>query len=92
MANRLPVALSPLFDAAKSDRENHFFATNYLHCLGLKVYDYLCLFVEVFLVADFAVRCSLENFSQFDFADSEDDNAIRHIDVFPLYAVAEMLK
>lgn len=41
---------------------------------------------------DFAVRCSLENFSQFDFADSEDDNAIRHVDVFPLYAIGEMLK
>ena len=41
---------------------------------------------------DSAVRCSLENFSQFDFADSEDNNAIRHVDVFPLYAVAEMLK
>ena len=41
---------------------------------------------------DSAVRCSLENFSHFDYTDSEDDNAIRHIDVFPLYAVAEMLK
>ena len=41
VANKLSVALSPLFDAAKSDRENQFFATNYLLCLGLKVYNYL---------------------------------------------------
>ena len=41
VANKLPVALSPFFDAAKSDRENNFFATNYLLCLGLKVYNYL---------------------------------------------------
>ena len=38
---------------------------------------------------DFAIRCSLENFGQFDYIDKEAQNAIRHIDVYPLYAISQ---
>lgn len=35
-----------------------------------------------------AVRMSLENFGSFDFADKENNDATRHIDVIPLYAIS----
>ena len=35
-----------------------------------------------------AVRCSLENFSQFDHVDAEDNQAVRHIEIVPLYALS----
>ena len=35
-----------------------------------------------------AVRCSLENFSQFDHVDAEDNHAVRHIEIVPLYALS----
>ena len=37
-----------------------------------------------------AVRTSLENFSRFEYVDSEDNNAIRHIEVMPLYALSNI--
>ena len=37
-----------------------------------------------------AVRCSLENFGTFDYEDKEDDGAIRHIQICPLYAISQM--
>ena len=39
---------------------------------------------------DYAVRSSLENFSQFDYTDKEAENAIRHVDIIPLYAISQM--
>lgn len=39
---------------------------------------------------DFALRCSLENFGQFDYTDKESENAVRHVDVYPLYAISQM--
>ena len=35
-----------------------------------------------------AIRCSLENFGQFDYIDEKDDNAVRHVTVYPLYAIS----
>ena len=35
-----------------------------------------------------AIRCSLENFGQFDYIDEKDDNAVRHITIYPLYAIS----
>ena len=35
-----------------------------------------------------AVRCSLENFSNFDYVDAESKNAIRHVNIIPMYAVS----
>ena len=37
-----------------------------------------------------AVRCSLENFGTFDYTDFEDNNAVRHIQICPLYALSQM--
>lgn len=35
-----------------------------------------------------AFRCSLENFGSFDYIDKQDDNAIRHVTILPLYALS----
>ena len=37
-----------------------------------------------------AVRTSLENFDAFDYVDAKDANAIRHIDICPLYALSNL--
>lgn len=39
-----------------------------------------------------AVRCSLENFGTFDYTDKEDNGAIRHIRICPLYALASLFR
>lgn len=39
---------------------------------------------------DYAIRCSLENFGQFDYVDHEANDAIRHVDIIPLYAIRQM--
>ena len=33
-------------------------------------------------------RCSLENFGSFDYIDKQDDDAIRHVTILPLYALS----
>lgn len=35
-----------------------------------------------------AFRCSLENFRSFDYIDKQDDDAIRHVTILPLYALS----
>lgn len=35
-----------------------------------------------------AFRCSLENFGAFDYIDKQDDDAIRHVTILPLYALS----
>lgn len=37
-----------------------------------------------------AVRCSLENFGQFDYVDPKADNTVRHVTIVPLYAISQM--
>ena len=37
-----------------------------------------------------AIRCSLENFGSFDYADTQADNAIRHVTICPLYAISQI--
>lgn len=37
-----------------------------------------------------AVRCSLENFGEFDYVDQRADRAIRHVYICPIYAVSRM--
>lgn len=39
-----------------------------------------------------AFRCSLENFSKFEYVDKEDMNATRHVNVLPLYALSQLKK
>ena len=39
-----------------------------------------------------AIRCSLENFGEFDYVDDKAENAIRHVRIFPLYAIRVFLK
>ena len=34
-----------------------------------------------------AIRCSLENFGEFDYTDEKAEGAIRHVRIFPLYAI-----
>ena len=35
-----------------------------------------------------AVRTSLENFGTFEYTDQKDNNAVRHIEICPLYALS----
>lgn len=35
-----------------------------------------------------AIRCSLENFGQFDYIDEKDENAVRHVTIYPIYAIS----
>lgn len=37
-----------------------------------------------------AIRCSLENFGEFDYIDREDPQAIRHVKIYPLYALSQI--
>ncbi|MBP5228684.1 MAG: ATP-binding protein [Bacteroidales bacterium] len=37
-----------------------------------------------------AVRCSLENFGEFDYEDSKANGAIRHVRIIPLYALSQL--
>ena len=37
-----------------------------------------------------AIRCSLENFSTFDFIDKEDGGVVRHVQVCPIFAISQM--
>ncbi len=39
---------------------------------------------------DYALRCSLENFGQFVYKDNLSGGSIRRVDIFPLYAIAQM--
>ncbi len=39
-----------------------------------------------------AFRCSLENFGEFNYIDKEDKDAIRHVTILPLYALAMLRK
>ena len=39
-----------------------------------------------------ALRTSLENFGQFDYYDSKDNDAQRHVDIIPLYAISNIQK
>ena len=36
-----------------------------------------------------AVRCSLENFGKFDYIDVKAEGAVRHVDIYPLYAMSQ---
>ena len=38
----------------------------------------------------YAIRCSLENFGQFDYIDKEAEGTTRHADIYPLYGIAQM--
>ena len=40
---------------------------------------------------DQAVRCSLENFGKFDYVDAEAEGAVRHVEVYPLYALSQFV-
>ena len=40
---------------------------------------------------DQAVRCSLENFGKFDHVDAEAEGAVRHVEVYPLYALSQFV-
>lgn len=37
-----------------------------------------------------AIRCSLENFEQLENVDKKDNNAVRHIQILPLFAVSNV--
>lgn len=38
-----------------------------------------------------AIRCSLENFGKFDYIDAEAESAVRHVEVYPLYALSQFV-
>jgi len=37
-----------------------------------------------------AIRCSLENFGHFEYIDSKDGDAVRHVQICPLFAISQM--
>lgn len=37
-----------------------------------------------------AIRCSLEDFGHFDYIDSKAENAVRHVEIVPLYAISQI--
>lgn len=39
-----------------------------------------------------AVRCSLENFGEFIYTDKENNDAVRHVNICPLYAISQIDK
>lgn len=39
-----------------------------------------------------AIRCSLENFSSFDYTDSTDTTETRHVSIYPLYAISQLVR
>ena len=39
-----------------------------------------------------AFRCSLENFGSCDYIDKQDDDAVRHVTILPLYALSLLKK
>jgi len=41
---------------------------------------------------DNAIRCSLENYGSFDATDVNDNNAVRHVQICPLFAISQMSK
>ncbi len=38
-----------------------------------------------------AIRCSLENFGQFEYVDKEASDAIRKVEIYPLYAISNLI-
>jgi hypothetical protein len=38
----------------------------------------------------YAIRCSMENFGEFNFIDKEDNAEVRHVRICPMYAVAKI--
>ena len=41
---------------------------------------------------DNALRCSMENYGSFEYQDVKDNNAVRHVQICPLYAMSQMDK
>lgn len=39
---------------------------------------------------DYALRCSLENFGSFEYIDKNDENAVRYVNILPLYAMSQL--
>lgn len=39
-----------------------------------------------------AVRCSLENFSSFEYIDPDDSEAVRKVEIYPLYALSNLIR
>lgn len=37
-----------------------------------------------------AYRCSLENFGEINYTDNQSEGALRHVDIYPLYAISQM--
>lgn len=38
------------------------------------------------------IRCSLVSFGEFCYTDKEDKYTVRHVNIFPLYAVSQIIK
>lgn len=39
-----------------------------------------------------AIRCSLENFREFCYTEKGGKDTVRHVNIFPLYAVSQIIK
>ena len=39
---------------------------------------------------DYAIRTSFENFGQLEYTDEQSAGAVRHVDIYPLYALSQV--
>ena len=82
--------------AGKSIAEVDYITVHNMHILPIEVkagtqggMKSLWVFMREKHLTD-AVRCSLENFGSFEYIDNEDNNAVRHVRICPLYALSRL--
>lgn len=39
---------------------------------------------------DYAIRTSLEHFGQLEYTEEQNNSAVRHVDIYPLYALSQI--
>ena len=91
-----PLLLRGALQVGKSIAEIDYLTVQDMHVLPIKVkagtqggMKSLWMFMREKHLTQ-AVRCSLENFGSFDYIDKEDDNAVRHVRICPLYAISSL--
>lgn len=91
-----PLLLRGALQVGKSIAEIDYLTVQDMHVLPIKVkagtqggMKSLWMFMREKHLTQ-AVRCSLENFGSFDYIDKEDENAVRHVRICPLYAISRL--
>lgn len=77
----------------EEDKTTHQFKPNSRFEDAVALYNFdIELRDLMFRALHHAVRTSLENFGEFEYVDKESQDAIRHVDVIPLYAMSNLCK